>query len=711
MGKINVLDAHVAELIAAGEVVERPASVIKEMVENAIDAGASAVTVEIKNGGVTYMRVTDNGCGIGREDVPVAFLRHATSKVSGQDDLESIGTLGFRGEALASIAAVAKVEVMTRTPEDAVGTRYVIEGGEEKLLDDAGCPQGTTFVIRDLFYNTPVRMKFLKKDVTEANAVAGVLDKIALSHPEISVRFIREGKEQLHTPGDGKLQSAIYAVYGRDFTNGLMPVKYEYNHVRVWGFVSRPSNSRPNRSMQQFFINGRCVKSRTAMAALEEAFKGSIMVGKFPACVLHLEMAFQAVDVNIHPAKLEVRFINERPVFDAVYHGVKSALQREDRPKEVKLHNHDLLRPPTKELRGEQIGFSQTNGFSQAKKPAPVAAMDKTMPGSAMPNMAPKNKASSDKVIPGKMMSGKLPSMTPAAPKPSIEKHPVALEKTISHIPAMRDGWRPPYQAGSKLDSFLDEEEEEIVPISKEKPSDCVQSNDVPFEVAAEKQTENLKEQPAEGLEATPQENLPLPKLPQEQELFEAPPARLIGEAFGTYLLLQQGEDQLVLIDKHAAHERLLYEKLRREGGGSHAQMLLEPVTVTLEKAEYDAVLREREIFAEAGFEVDDFGSGTVAVRSAPLSLEQEDVASAVIEMAGYLLTARKDLTTEHLDWLYHNIACRAAVKAGDFSSMEELAALAQRLRENPDVRYCPHGRPVSIVITRHELEKQFGRI
>lgn len=658
MGKINVLDAHVAELIAAGEVVERPASVIKEMVENAIDAGASAVTVEIKNGGISYMRITDNGCGMSREDVPVAFLRHATSKVSVQDDLESIGTLGFRGEALASIAAVAKVDVMTRTPEETMGTRYVIEGGEEKLLDDAGCPQGTTFLIRDLFYNTPARMKFLKKDVTEANAVAGVLDKIALSHPEISLRFIREGKEQLHTPGDGKLKSAVYAVYGRDFTNGLMPVEYEYEHIRVWGFVSRPVNSRPNRSMQQVFINGRFVKSRTAMAALEEAFKGSVMVGKFPACVLHLEMAFQAVDVNVHPSKLEVRFVNERPVFEAVYHAVKTALQKEDRPKEIVLENRQLLRPAVEELRGEQISFHQ-------KPVAPVAQTEALRPM-------------------------KMPSLTPPAPKPVIEKKPVALPRSDSMV---HDTWRSPYEPAKAPERFPIEEEE----LPEAQPS-LSQPVAVPAPEPVPVQPQMEKEEP----EGTPAFLEPAAK--------EAPASRLIGEVFGTYILMQQGDGQLVLIDKHAAHERLLYEKLRKEGGGSYAQMLLEPATVTLDKNEYAAVLDARELFEQAGFEVDDFGSGTIAVRSAPLSLDKEDAAAAVMEMAGYLVTARRDLTTEHLDWLYHNIACRAAVKAGDFSSMQELAALAQRLRENPDVRYCPHGRPISVVITRHELEKQFGR-
>lgn len=669
MGKINVLDAHVAELIAAGEVVERPASVIKEMVENAIDAGSSAVTVEVKNGGISYMRVTDNGCGMSREDVPVAFLRHATSKVAVQDDLESIGTLGFRGEALASIAAVARVEVMTRQPEDAVGTRYVIEGGEEKLLDDAGCPQGTTFLIRDLFYNTPARMKFLKKDVTEANAVAGVLDKIALSHPEISLRFIRDGKEQLHTPGDGKLKSAIYAVYGRDFTNGLMPVEYEYNHIRVWGFVSRPVNSRPNRSMQQFFINGRFVKSRTAMAALEEAFKGSVMVGKFPACVLHLNMAFQAVDVNVHPAKLEVRFVNERPVFDAVYHGVKSALHKEDKPREMQLPNSQVLRPAMEELRGEQMQLSAN--ASPFRPASPVAQPDSLRPM-------------------------KVPSLTPAAPPPPVEKKPVASRKMED---ILHDSASVPYQAVSMPMVVLVDEEEVPAPDKQQAASPAAEPPQASPTLPQEPPV------PADTLKESQ------PEAPVDSVKPEPAPQRLIGELFGTYLVLQRGEEQMVLIDKHAAHERLLYEKLRKEGGGGYAQMLLEPATVTLDKNEYAAVLHNRELFSQAGFEVDDFGSGTIAVRSAPLSLDKEDAASAVMEMAGYLLSSRKDLTTEHLDWLYHNIACRAAVKAGDFSSPQELAALVQRLEENPDVRYCPHGRPISVVITRRELEKQFGRV
>lgn len=679
MGKINVLDSHVAELIAAGEVVERPASVVKEMVENAIDAGATVITVEIKQGGISYIRITDNGCGMAKEDVPMAFLRHATSKVSGQEDLEAIGTLGFRGEALASIAAVSRVEVMTRPPEEPIGTRYVIEGGEERLLDDAGCPVGTTFVIRDLFFNTPARMKFLKKNVTEANAVAGVVDKIALSHPEVSVRFIREGKQELHTPGNKNLLDAVYAVFGREFTDGMIPVDYEYGHVRVWGYVSRPTCCRPNRSMQNFFINGRFIKSRTAAVALEEAFKGSVMVGKFPACVLHLQMSFQAVDVNVHPAKLEVRFVNERPVFDVVYHGIKTALQKEDTPKEVKLENPDLLRPPKKELRGEQLSLP----IKGKQKPSQSSDRNRIIQlpqRETIPKTAPKAQAG----------SLQAPAEETPIPKKVADTAPVLdetdEEEIISAVPFLSS---PESETGQP----------EMMKNGPLKTAEPVFTTEPQTPPQPEEEQPLLEED--EEQEEVPEEEV----VPEKQE----PPAKVLGEAFGTYVILQRG-DKLVLIDKHAAHERLLYEKLRREGGGTCAQMLLEPVTVTLDKNEYAAVLEARELFAKAGFEVDDFGSGTVAVRSAPLSLDKEDAASAVMEMAGYLTSSRRDLTTEHLDWLYHNIACRAAVKAGDFSSPRELAALVEQLEENPNVRYCPHGRPVSVVITRRELEKQFGR-
>lgn len=627
MGKINRLDKHVAELIAAGEVVERPSSVIKELVENSIDAGAAAVTVEIKNGGTTYMRVTDNGCGILREDVPVAFLRHATSKVMNQDDLDSIATLGFRGEALASIAAVSRVELLTRTEEELAGTRYVIEGGDEQFCEDAGCPAGTTIMIRDIFYNTPARMKFLKKDQTEANSIAAVLDKIALSRPEVSLRFLRDGKEELHTPGDGKLKSAIYAVFGKEFTAGLIPVDYEFSGVKVWGYVSKPSAARPNRSMQNFFINGRYIKSRTAMVALEEGFKGSIMVGKFPACVLHLQLSFEAVDVNVHPSKLEVRFINERPIFDAVYHGVKTALNREDTPKLIKLPEKEPAPPPGPEP-------------VQMKLSPSVKAVSPDIEEKARP-----------------VISYPLPE-TPKAYSPHVN---INIERDESdEMPVLRD-------------SGISKQTEEP-PVSW-----------------------SIREYAPAGENAA--------AAPAEESA-----KKVLGEAFQTYVLVERG-DELIFIDKHAAHERILYEKLKAESGGAYTQILLEPVAVTLDKNEYAAVLNAVDLLEKAGFELEDFGAGSVLVRSAPLSLGNEDAAEAVMEIAGYLLSAKTDVTTEHLDWLYHNIACRAAIKAGYNSPPEELIDLVEKLERNPDIRYCPHGRPVSIIMKKKELEKQFGRI
>ena len=683
MPKINLLDKHVAELIAAGEVVERPASVIKELVENAVDAGASSVTAEIKNGGVAYIRVTDNGCGISREDVPTAFLRHATSKVLNSDDLDSIATLGFRGEALASVAAVAHVELLTRTKEELAGTRYVIEGGEEKALEDAGCAQGTTIVVRDLFYNTPARMKFLKKDTVESNAVAAVMDKIALSHPEISMRFVRDGKEELHTPGDGKLKSAVFAVFGREFTAGLIPVEYEYSGVGVRGFVSKPSAARPNRSMQQFFINGRYIKSRTAGVALEEAFKGSLMVGKFPACVLHLSMSFQAVDVNVHPAKLEVRFLNERPIFDAVYHGVKSALNRGDGPNVM-----SLPKPPA---------FPQPQAPAQTAFLPDAAVRPVPGPGGYAENLprAFQNPGAQPPMLHDSGANGDgIEVSVPATPAYQITRR--AAPESAGEPGEIADA--PQREAFGGL-MFPPEPRETDAP-----QKETFGGSMFPPEPA---ETDAARQEPGEEVNGEQPE-------PSREGLPGAQPlraARFLGEAFGTYLILERGSDELVLIDKHAAHERLLYEKLKEQSGTAFSQLLLRPVPVTLDKNEYAAVLGAADICARAGFEIEDFGAGTVLVRSAPLSLAGSDIEGAVMEIAGYLASSKTDVTTEHLDWLYHNIACRAAIKAGDESTPEELIALARRLEENPQVRYCPHGRPIFIVLKRRELEKQFGRV
>ncbi len=635
MPKIQVLDKQVAELIAAGEVVERPSSVIKELVENSIDAGASVVTVEIRRGGIAFMRVTDNGCGIAAEDVPTAFLRHATSKISRQDDLDSIMTLGFRGEALASISAVSHVELLTKTADAQTGVRYLCGGEEEPVLEEAGCPEGSTIIIRDLFYNTPARMKFLKKDATEGNSVAGVLDKIALSHPEISFRFIRDGKEVLRTPGDNKLSSAVYGVYGKEFLSTLIPVEYEYGHVKVTGLISSPAGSRPNRSMQNFFINGRYIRSRTAMAALEEAYKGSIMVGKFPACVLHLSLSFSAVDVNVHPAKLEVRFVNERPIFDAVYHGVKSALNAGDKPKVM-----EWKRPAVQPFAPTLERQEQTR-LPEAPKSIPY----------------------------------------PDGPKPAVRPDTPPAPPRDWKTPTLRDS------APRRETSFQDYARLVLDP---------------------EPKPEEPKPEPEKAVsEQKPVMPAPVPSKPIVGELH----SRILGEAFGTYIIVEYSAEELMFIDKHAAHERLLYERLKASGGNGEAQTLLEPVPVTLEKDEYTATLARREELLQAGFEVDDFGAGTVLVRSVPLLLNGSDAAGAVMEIAGYLASLKKDFTPEHLDWVYHNVACRAAMKAGDTTSREELIALAEELERNPQVRYCPHGRPVYILLKRREIERQFGRI
>ncbi len=662
MGKINVLDKHVAELIAAGEVVERPSSVVKELVENSIDAGATVITVEIKNGGVTLIRVTDNGSGIARDDVPVALLRHATSKVAQQDDLDRIATLGFRGEALASISAVSHMSILTRTADEEVGTSLISEGGEVVSVEDAGCPQGTTILVRDIFFNTPARMKFLKKDAVEGNAVAAILDSTALSHPEVSFRFIRDGKQVLHTPGDNKLRSAIYSVCGREFTESLIPVEYEYSGIRVSGYVSKPSAARASRSMQRFFINGRFIKSRTAMAALEEAFKGAIMVGKFPACVLHLQLSFETVDVNVHPTKLEVRFADERPVFNAVFHAVKSALISGDTPKEMQ-----LKQPVQKPFQDNSV-YRKDPVVEQLPIAPMKAPVQTVIPAATKPQPAV--------IQPGEWRRSIMERNTPA-------EDPAVLADSKPVLPKSRPFRTEDEFLSSLATAPLPEipAEEPVLPVVRQ------ETIAIPSEIPEEK-----AEEPAPI--AVPEKNF-----------------RVIGEAFKTYIFVQYGEDELVLIDKHAAHERMLYNKLKEENSTVYAQTLLAPVTVTLEKTEYSAVMEHLEVLAEMGFETEDFGDGTVLVRTAPLNLNGSDIADTIGEIASYMVQNRNDLSTEHMDWIYHNVACRAAIKGGDTTSDYELTRFVKMLLEHPEVRYCPHGRPAYIILKKRELEKQFGRI
>ncbi len=668
MGKISVLDKQTAELIAAGEVVDRPASVAKELIENAIDAGATAVTVEIQRGGILYMRVTDNGSGFLREDIPTAFLRHATSKIHAQDDLDTIHTLGFRGEALAAIAAVSRVELTTRTAEELAGARYRIEGGEEIGLEDAGCPEGTTIIMRDLFYNTPARMKFLKKDISEANAVSAVVDRQALSHPEVAFTFIRDGKTTLRTPGDGKLMSAIYQVCGREFAGSMLPISHEQGGIWLNGFVCKPTACRPNRNLQYFYINGRLVKSRTMMAALEQAYKNSAMVGKFPACVLHMHIPYQTVDVNVHPSKMEVRFSDEKRIFDAVYYGTKSAIAAGD------------VRPKM-QLGGEK---TERTTWSNPKERMPQRAAVR-----AYQQMLP--------TVP----------QAPARPDTDIFLSDVGQRAVQTNV------WNPALdiEAG---------EEPAAAPIQASRPAESIPAD--PAATAEEAPAPPDGAFPSADADAVPAEEAAAPAdivpapadmQPAEQapiQLEEPPqPIRVIGEAFHTYILVEQGEE-LILLDKHAAHERILYEELKKEEE-PRQQLLLTPEPVRLSREEYAAIMENIPLLRKAGYDVDDFGGSSVMVRALPLVLSGTDVKSLMAELAGGFMEQRRTALPQRLDWLYHSVACRAAVKAGNLSGPEELESLARRVLSGKDIMYCPHGRPVAIRLTRKELEKQFGRI
>ncbi|MBQ8227606.1 MAG: DNA mismatch repair endonuclease MutL [Clostridia bacterium] len=676
MPEINILDKHVAELIAAGEVVERPASVVKELMENSIDAGATLITVEIRRGGITYIRITDNGCGIDRSNIRKAFISHATSKISSADDLDSILTLGFRGEALASVSAVARVEMLTRAENEEIGTRYCIEGSQETLLDDAGCPKGTTIVVRDLFFNTPARMKFLKKDVTEANSVAGVVDRIALSHPEVCVRFIREGKEVLATPGDGNIKNTVHAIFDKDFSQGLIQCEYELNGIKVNGFISKPVHARANRTMQFFFLNGRLIKTRTAMAALEQAYKNAIMVGKFPACVLNISIPPMAVDVNVHPAKTEVRFADEKKIFDAVYYCAKLALESGDtRPQmsfeaktQLKVVSQTMPQPP----KAEQT-FIRLNA-----DPASDDAIKKVLKAEAQF----KSIRSTEKIQPDDRKS-------------SLE----ALHKSfVKNVMKVESGEKPNQNIQSDDDLLLNNPTVSEVVITEDT---------VKLPLIVETPIENKKEQ--DDLIIT--ETLTPPKTePEIEPISYIEPFKVIGEAFKTYILVEQG-DKMLVIDKHAAHERMIFDSLKKEQDGVQSQMLLTPVTITLSKEEYNAVLENTDILLKAGYAVEDFGQGMVIVTECPTFIESGDIEPVVIELAGYLADNKKDLIPEKLDWIYHSTACRAAIKAGDKTTPYEQQKFVEQLFSLPDVRYCPHGRPVMIEMSKKELEKNFGRI
>ncbi len=648
MPKINVLDRQTAELIAAGEVVERPASAIKELVENSIDAGATAITVEIEQGGIVLMRITDNGCGIASEDVPKAFLRHATSKISTERDLDSIGTLGFRGEALAAISAVSRVSMITRRSEDEEGTHYGIHGGEEQFCDSIGCAAGTIIEVRDLFYNTPARMKFLKKDVKEGANVATIIDRMALSHPEISFKFIRDGKQQLVTQGNGKLYDAVYSVLGRDIALGTLPIDYTHNGVRVSGLICKPFKCRPNRNLQLVFLNGRFVKSATAMAALDVGYKNSAMVGKFPYCIINIEIPYEMVDVNVHPAKTEVRFSDESRVFDAIRFGVKNALAAdESRPqlnvaaekKQIRMTADEFMR----EIEGDKFKISS-----------------KTT---------------------GESLSLPVEKRPPLKPEPTIAEASNPFEG-MGYM--MNDSGINAY-GGIKLRRGIDID----VEVEEDPPK-----KEVPIQEA------KIKE------EITEPQPPKVERAKEEPKPFVA--ARFIGEAFKTYIIAEL-EGKMILIDKHAAHERIIYERLKKDAK-AESQLLLTSRNITLPKEEYAVILDNLPLLEEAGFDIEDFGMGAVVVRAVPSNLGDEDIHSLLSEVAENLNT-RNSVETERLDNIYHTVACKAATKAGYTSSEPQLIELMNQVLNNSDIRYCPHGRPVAVEMEKKAIEKLFGRL
>ena len=688
MAEIRVLDKHTAELIAAGEVVERPASVAKELLENAIDAGATQITLSATRGGIAQLQIVDNGSGIEAEYIDKAFIRHATSKIASAEDLNHIHTLGFRGEALASIASVAKVEVLTRTEQDEYACCYRIEGGEPKGMEPGARPVGTTITVNELFYNTPARMKFLKKDASEGTYVAETVLHAALSHPEISFRLIREGKQQFLTPGDGDLRSAVYAVLGRDFARDLLPVDGGSGVYHITGLITPPRACRASRGTQHFFVNGRYVKNRTMMAALENAYKGTMMQGKFPGAVLMLDMPADLVDVNVHPAKTEIRFARESDVFDAVYRSVRMA----------------LTTPGSGECR-----FAMAQD-APAPKPA-AAEPGPTVPATPVPPRAPEKPRFTTLSAAEYRALNKLTDSVPVRPLPGV----VSVESPAPRYqtaPAPKPIAPQPAVSTVRNDTVLDilpdlpEEKQEIPATVTEKtaviPTIKEENEPAPPTVPEPEQ------QSMHALSALPQEM----ETPQQTTM--APPSvqplRLVGEVFKTYIITER-EGELCLIDKHAAHERILFEKLAKDYGNVPAQMLLVPVQVNLTAAEKQALLQNVEMLNDAGLEVEDFGGSTVMVRAVPADVPVDDVEDMVVELASRFVDGSRDALREKTEWVLHSIACRAAIKAGDRTSELEMLSLAQNILDGSIPPFCPHGRPCVLKITRKELEKQFGRL
>lgn len=677
MPPINVLSKEISELIAAGEVIERPSSVIKELVENSIDSGATHITVEIKNGGTTYMRVTDDGCGMSFDDVPKAFLRHATSKIREKEDLDNILTLGFRGEALASVAAVARVEIMTKQKEELYGTLYTIEGSVEKSHEQSGCPDGTTVIIRDLFYNVPARRKFMKKDVTEANAVSNILQKITMSHPDIAFRFIRDNRTEFNSSGDGELFSAVYAVYGRDFARDLIPVDYEYEGVHVGGYVIKPLYSKNNRAFQNFFVNGRYVRSRLCSAALENAYTNMIMTGKFPACVLLIDLPPHNMDVNIHPTKAEVRFTNEKSVSDAVYFAVKNAMMKDGLIYEFELKPHadwTKAAPEQEEMKQQEFLFTPVDKIEEteqklAEAPAPVCTPPQ----------------------PVRREYEEEPYTADIKPSTAYDEHkqftaPV-YEKPVQSAPVYEEPKPAPTVSESKS---------EPVPVKEPEPPAPVEG----FSYITQQAFTAVQPAPAQ----------PAAEEKEESIWTEKPKIRVIGEAFGLYVIAELGDDTMIMIDKHAAHERIIFERLKSRNCRQYSQQLLTGVRVLLTGDEFSALETNQELLADLGFTFD-FSEKPCAVATAvPTFIMELDMEDIISEIANNLRMYSHDPQSHMLDDMLHTVACKSAIKGNDKNSIEELQSLAEQVYFDERIRHCPHGRPVMFTMTKSNISHQFKR-
>ena len=707
MAVIHVLDKHTAELIAAGEVVERPASVVKELLENSIDAGATQVTVSIESGGVKLIEISDNGTGIEADYISTAFIRHATSKIQSPEDLNSIHTLGFRGEALASIASVARVELITRTAADEFATVYCIEGGEELSREPGARAVGTTIRVRDLFYNTPARMKFLKKDSSEGTFVSDTVTHVALSHPEVSIKFVREGKLQYVTPGDGQLQGAAYAVLGREFSRDLIGVDASESVYRIRGLITPPKSCRASRSMQHFYINGRYVRNRTIMAAMETAFKGTTMQGKFPGGILMLEMPADLVDVNVHPAKTEVRFARENDVFDVVYHGVKLALAQPGTGERL-----FTFEPEKKQDKPDVLAKNQKDNDikneNAVKKPN-FTGLSAVISGQADPGALPVGRGSaagvSASIFPAAVPEEKRPEPTdPVIPRWRRGGSP---EDVLDPVVTLHSPRTPEATVSQSFRPAARETQLDVEPEQDETELHSHGDRMAAWGTAAAEPIQS-PQQP-QAAPAAPEEEIPQ-QLGFDPTADAPEPLHYVGEVFRTYILAERG-DELCLIDKHAAHERQLYEKLAAQYGNVPSQMLLEPLTVDLSAEEKQALLDNIPLLENAGLEVADFGGSTVVLRAVPADVEPKNAESLLVEIADRLLRGGHDALNEHTEWVLHSISCRAAIKAGDRSSPQELLALAEKILSGEVPPFCPHGRPCVLKLTRKELEKQFGRI